>query len=152
MDFGGLDQCFGLEVRFDTRETNSACYGYECWKVFWQNFDRSIFDDMMAPKFYLLSGDCDANVFSICIETLPFPKNADYIDKLENTLANDSNFAQVAASPRVRRYQNAMAMQPFAPFLKTLNIEWGKLYIEDEGIAADAMNALDEVHNISRAR
>ena len=69
------------------------------------------------------------------------------IEFLVASLQKSSEFKKVAASPELSRYDKAMTLQHYTPFLKILKLEHGKLKYESEGLAADALEALGGMQN-----
>ena len=141
--FGGLDQVFGLKVNFDTARIDAGNYGFECWKIFWSSFDMEIFGDMLSPKCYLFSGDSGGPVFSICIESMVInPEAREFIKKFASRLIKNSEFSSVAAVPELENYEQSVAFNQFLPLIPTIEIEWGRVKLNNEGVSYDAFEAL----------
>lgn len=141
--FGGLDQVFGLKVNFDSSKIDAGNYGFECWKIFWNSFDTELFGNMLSPKFYLFSGDSGGPNFSICIEALVInPEAKESIEQFANRLLENSEFSLVAGTPGLEKYDQSVAFNSFLPLIPTIEIEWGKVKVNNEGIAFDALAAL----------
>ena len=141
--FGGIDQVFGLKVNFDISKIESGNSGFECWKVFWQSFDMKIFENMLSPKFYLFAGDSDSNTYSICIEGMAMKQSAkDLIDEFSEKLISSEDFKKISSSSRIEEYSSSMAFNSFSPFIKMVEIEWGKVKSDNADIAFDALDAL----------
>jgi hypothetical protein len=83
-----------LEIRFDISKIDSAAYGIEAWKIFWQAIDIQ-----KLPISLLFEGDTmatlkgDENVFCIAIQNM----DPGVLDAVRDALLASADFLKVCA-------------------------------------------------------
>ena len=145
--FGGIDDVFGLQVRFDSKKVDSSSYGDICWDVFCECFDLNLIGNLMSPSIDFFSGDTDDSTFSICVETLPFPEHDKVIDSLKARLSNSADFNKIAANPGLINYAHSVQFEHYSPVLKFGKLDYGKLEWEAAGYTYMAKAAFEKVLN-----